>query len=59
MVAETIKGNFLFCHQLAGPLVHLGVVDPDAAEDCKSLEENNVRFTKRGTVFLQKKEKKL
>jgi len=54
VVAEAVEGHLLLGHQLAGALVHLGVVDPDPAEDGERLEQDDVRLTKGGPMFLQK-----
>jgi len=42
VIAETVEGDLLLCHELAGALVHLGVVDADAAEDGERLEQHDV-----------------
>jgi len=54
VVAEAVEGHFLLGHQLAGSLVHLGVVDPDAAEDGEGLEQHDVGLPEGGALFLEK-----
>ena len=54
VVAQAVERNLLLGHQLARALIHLGVVDADAAEDGERLEQDNVRLTKRCSLFLEK-----
>ena len=54
MIAEAVEGHLLLGHELAGALVHLGVVDPDAAEDGERLEEDDVRLDERSPLFLER-----
>ena len=59
VVAETVQSHLLLGHQLAGALVHLGVVYPDPAEDGERLEQDDVRFTEGCPVFLTSKNKNM
>jgi len=54
MVAEALESHLLFGHQLAGILVHLGVVNAQAAEDGKSLKNRGIRFGEGNSVGLFK-----
>ena len=52
MIAEAIQGHFLLGHHFDGALVHLGVVDADAAEDGEGLKQSDVRLIESGTSVL-------
>lgn len=54
MIAQTLEGHLLFRHQLAGGLVHLRVVDAEAAEDGERFEYRDVRVGERRSVVLPK-----
>ena len=53
MIAEAIQGHFLLSHQLDGPLIHLGVMNADAAEDGKGLKERDIRLFEGRSIILQ------
>lgn len=44
MIAQTLESHLLLRHQLTGGLVHLRVVDAEAAEDSERLEYRDVRI---------------
>lgn len=52
VVAQALQGDLLLGHQLAGRLVHLGVVDTEAAEYREGLEYRDVRVSERAAVVL-------
>ncbi len=53
MIAKAIQGHFLLSHQLDGPLIHLGVMNADAAEDGKGLKERDIRLFEGRSIILQ------
>ena len=52
VVAQAFKGHLLLGHQLASRLVHLGVVDPKAAENRERLEDRYVRVREGRSIVL-------
>ena len=53
MIAEAIQGHFLLSHHLDGTLIHLGVMNADAAEDGKGLKERDIRLFEGRSIILQ------
>ena len=46
MVRQTLEGDLLLGHQLAGTLVHLRIVDAEPAEDGERLEDGDITVGK-------------
>ena len=53
MIAEAIQGHFLLSHHLDGTLIHLGVMNADAAEDGEGLKERDIRLIEGRSIILQ------
>lgn len=53
VIAQTLEGHLLLRHQLTRGLVHLCVVNAEAAEDGERLEYRHVRVGERRAVILQ------
>lgn len=53
VITQTFESHLLLRHQLARGLVHLRVVNAEAAEDGERLEYRHVRVGERRTVILQ------
>ena len=53
MVTEAIQGHFLLSHHLDGSLIHLGVMNADAAEDGKGLKERDIRLLEGRSIILK------
>ena len=52
VVAEAVERHLLLGHHFAGAVVHLRVVDADAAEDGERLEQAHVRLVELLTPLL-------
>lgn len=53
VITQTLEGHLLLRHQLARGLVHLRIVNAEAAEDRERLEYRHIRVGERRAVILQ------